>query len=271
MTPIDDATVEGSERVTLSLTPFAGYTLGPPASGGTVTLYDDDHIARDGRHPAEPPAASPTTAAAAPVDRERERCRRQRQPRGDQLAAAPRVQLQTRNTAPREHGRHAGGQLLGPQRQPQPAVGTVPARVREGRHAVHPVAEHRGADGGRQRAWTFYSFAFRAAETYDATTNRAQLGFQLGFDPQTVEIGGVAVKNYGTAVSPADVRRVGQTYQGRTAGDSAWRGAEDRIGNGKGDLAVTVRDAAGRPLEGRRCRCGWSSTPSASARRWRGT
>ena len=45
MTPIDDATVEGSERVTLSLTPFAGYTLGPAsASGGTVTLYDDDHI-----------------------------------------------------------------------------------------------------------------------------------------------------------------------------------------------------------------------------------
>ena len=45
VTPIDDATVEGSERVTLSLTPFAGYTLGPAsASGGTVTLYDDDHI-----------------------------------------------------------------------------------------------------------------------------------------------------------------------------------------------------------------------------------
>ena len=60
----------------------------------------------------------------------------------------------------------------------------------------------------------------------------------------------MAVKNYGTAVSPADVRRVGQTYQGRTAGDSVARGRRGPDGRRKGDLAVTVRDAAGRPLEG---------------------
>ena len=59
----------------------------------------------------------------------------------------------------------------------------------------------------------------------------------------------MAVKNYGTAVSPADVRRVGQTYQGapRAIRRAA---AEDRIEDGKGDLAAVVRDAAGRPLEG---------------------
>ena len=77
VTPIDDATVEGSERVTLSLTPFAGYTLGPAsASGGTVTLYDDDHIppGTDVIPPNLPPGGfTYYSASGQPVDRERER------------------------------------------------------------------------------------------------------------------------------------------------------------------------------------------------------
>ncbi len=97
--------------------------------------------------------------------------------------------------------------------------------------------------------WRRVELPFTAAERYAA--GEAQVLFRLGYQPQTLEIGGLSVLNYGKQISVQDLPRTSLTYTGREPG-AAWRRlAEARIEQvRKGDLNVLITDAAGRPLPG---------------------
>jgi GH35 family endo-1,4-beta-xylanase len=97
--------------------------------------------------------------------------------------------------------------------------------------------------------WTKINVPFRAAQDYAA--GEAHINLHLGMGPQTIEIGGLAVTNFGRAVALKDLPRTSFAYDG-SAPDAPWRAAAaERIEKiRKGDLAVTVTDAAGRPVAG---------------------
>ena len=65
------------------------------------------------------------------------------------------------------------------------------------------------------REWRKIQVPFEAAMTYPA--GEAKLNFRLGFAPQTVELGGITVESFGTAlaVSALPVTRAG--YRGHGA------------------------------------------------------
>ncbi len=77
--------------------------------------------------------------------------------------------------------------------------------------------------------------------------------FRLGYDPQTIEIADVRLLNFGSRVKLADLPFTPNTYRGREP-QAPWRAeAAARIENlRKGDLTVTVLDAAKKPVTGAR-------------------
>ena len=77
--------------------------------------------------------------------------------------------------------------------------------------------------------------------------------FRLGYDAQTVEIADVRLLNYGSRVKFADLPFTPNTYVGREL-QAPWRSeAAARIEKlRKGDLTVTVLDAAKQPVPGAR-------------------
>jgi GH35 family endo-1,4-beta-xylanase len=77
--------------------------------------------------------------------------------------------------------------------------------------------------------------------------------FRLGYDPQTVEIADVRLLAYGSRVKFADLPFTSNTYNGRDP-QAPWRAeAAARIDQlRKGDLTVTVFDAAKKPVPGAR-------------------
>jgi endo-1,4-beta-xylanase len=79
--------------------------------------------------------------------------------------------------------------------------------------------------------------------------------FYLGYDPQVIDITGLSVLNYGQNVAAEDLGIVTDTYAGREA-DASWRAAAAaRIEqHRKANLAVDVRDSAGRPVSGAKVR-----------------
>lgn len=99
------------------------------------------------------------------------------------------------------------------------------------------------------RTWTEVNVPFTSVGTYGP--GEAGINFPVGFAVQTVEIGGISVVNYAAKVKPKDLPRTGFSYGGREP-EAPWRKeAAERIEKiRKGDLAVTVRDAAGKPLAG---------------------
>ena len=119
-------------------------------------------------------------------------------------------------------------------------------RIRALRAAVQQVA---GGAGRRRPNWQLFQLPFVADDAYAA--GMAQLNFQLGFAPQTVEIGGVELLNYRNAVKWSDLPRTRRTYAGREP-DAHWRKvAAGRIEKfRKADLTVVVTDAAGKPVPG---------------------
>ena len=98
-------------------------------------------------------------------------------------------------------------------------------------------------------AWQefFVPFAFGA----DYAARAAEIVFGFGFKRQTVEIGGIECVFYGKTLALAALPRTRPSYSGREA-DAPWRApALARIeALRKGDLAVEVVDAAGRPVSG---------------------
>ena len=85
----------------------------------------------------------------------------------------------------------------------------------------------------------------------DLPAGEANINFQLGFAPQTVEIADVSVINYGTNVKLKDLPSTVLGYPGRET-DAAWRrAAQERIDKlRKGDLTVSVADASGKAVAG---------------------
>ncbi len=99
--------------------------------------------------------------------------------------------------------------------------------------------------------WTRFRFAFRCVEAYAGTTaDRAQFNLRLGFPPQTVEIGGLALTNFGITRPLADFPN-DVNYSGREP-EAPWRAAAaERIERlRKADHAVEVLDADGFPVPG---------------------
>jgi GH35 family endo-1,4-beta-xylanase len=99
------------------------------------------------------------------------------------------------------------------------------------------------------REWNEYFFPFKSRNAYEA--GKASAGFHLGTLEQTVEIADFEVFTFG---KDADMNRLPRTriaYAGQAL-DAPWRAAaNERIGqHRKADLAVTVTDAAGKPLPG---------------------
>jgi GH35 family endo-1,4-beta-xylanase len=97
------------------------------------------------------------------------------------------------------------------------------------------------------REWKRYDVPFKLAGTYEASG--ATVLFRLGYRPQTLELGGVTVVNYGTSLALEQFPQAPVKYEGEAA-DAPWRAeAAERIEKlRKGEAAVRVLDTAGNPV-----------------------
>lgn len=97
-------------------------------------------------------------------------------------------------------------------------------------------------------AWRRIQVPFRVVEDYQP--GGAAIDFWVGYEPQVVEIGGIAILNYGPRSSPPAPAE-GFTYPGREA-DAPWRReAAARIERyRKEDLTVRVTDSSGIAIAG---------------------
>jgi GH35 family endo-1,4-beta-xylanase len=102
---------------------------------------------------------------------------------------------------------------------------------------------------GAAKDWKEFTFPFTCR--HDLPAGGAQIALRVGFRPQTVEIGGIEILNYGNTRKLTDLPRTRADYPGREA-DAPWRkDAAARIEKfRKGDFRVQVKDAAGAPLAG---------------------
>ena len=77
----------------------------------------------------------------------------------------------------------------------------------------------------------------------------ARVCLRLGYDRQTIEIGGIQIVNYGKTIKFEDLPRTDVSYAGRNE-DAAWRRAAlariEKIR--KADLRVAVVDGSGKPI-----------------------
>ena len=115
--------------------------------------------------------------------------------------------------------------------------------------AVEPYTRSYGYETSAGRAWTRFDLPFRAADNY--APGEAVMNLRVGFAPQTVEIGGISLTNYGSNVAFESLPATKLTYKGAEP-DAPWRAqAAARIERiRKGDLNIMVRGADGKPIEG---------------------
>ena len=115
--------------------------------------------------------------------------------------------------------------------------------------SVEPYKRSFGYETSAGKQWTRFDLPFRAADNY--APGQAVMNLRLGYAPQTVEIGGIALTNYGAKVDFNSLPATKLTYKGAEP-DAPWRKeAAARIEKiRKGDLNIVVRDAAGKPVEG---------------------
>jgi GH35 family endo-1,4-beta-xylanase len=124
-----------------------------------------------------------------------------------------------------------------------------------GQGQVRAVVQRAGGDFQRSavarfdlsREWREFLVPVNFVGDYAA--GEAAVFFGFGFPAQTVEISDVSLINYGKNVAYRDLPRTRITYEGAQP-DAAWRrDALARIERiRKGDLAVYVTDAVGRPV-----------------------
>lgn len=99
------------------------------------------------------------------------------------------------------------------------------------------------------RTWKKVYVPFRAEQSYQP--GEAQMIFRLGYKPQTIDIGGVTVENFGKQLALADLPVTKITYAGMEP-DALWRAAAaERIEQiRKADLEIVVQDAQKKPVPG---------------------
>ena len=97
------------------------------------------------------------------------------------------------------------------------------------------------------RDWTKIYVRYKAERSY--APGEAQLIFRLGYEPETIQIGGVTVENFGKQLVLADLPQTKISYPGIEA-EAPWRkAAADRIEQlRKQDLSISVQDKAGKPI-----------------------
>ncbi len=96
--------------------------------------------------------------------------------------------------------------------------------------------------------WRHVVKPFKAKQTLP--DGQVGVTFHLGFYPQTVELGGVKLINYGGSMDMKDLPNSHTSYKGRSP-DAPWRKeAADRIEKiRKADLVIKVVDADGKPVK----------------------
>jgi len=105
--------------------------------------------------------------------------------------------------------------------------------------------------------WKAFSIPFVATKENiggkEIAEGKARVLFRLGYGPQTIELGGIEILNFGNKVRLADLPESHGDYIGRES-DAAWRkAAEERIEKiRKADLNIVVKDNAGNPVKGAR-------------------
>jgi endo-1,4-beta-xylanase len=97
--------------------------------------------------------------------------------------------------------------------------------------------------------WKQVYVRFKAERSYGP--GESQLLFRLGYEPQTILLGGVTVENFGHQLALADLPTTRLTYPGMAA-DAPWRqAAEQRIEKlRKRELVLKVVDKQNRPIGG---------------------
>ena len=127
---------------------------------------------------------------------------------------------------------------------PPGAPGAVPGR---GGRGMFPGQPPLGAAVLAGSTWKKVTFPFALTRAYNK--REAELFFTLGMQPQTVELGGIELTDYGTTKRVADLPFTKLGYQGSEP-TAAWRkAAEARIDQfRKGDLTVVVKDASGKAV-----------------------
>jgi len=150
---------------------------------------------------------------------------------------------------------------------------TISAKTESGEGRICAIFEKAGPPHDKSlgldldlgREWREIFLPFKSQGTYAA--GNAGAGFHLGFLEQTVEIADFELFTFGKGFDMSRLPRTRVSYAGQAL-DAPWRAAADaRIEkHRKADLAVTVSDAAGKPLPGakvsvamRRHAFGWGS------------
>jgi GH35 family endo-1,4-beta-xylanase len=97
--------------------------------------------------------------------------------------------------------------------------------------------------------WKIFHIPFMSDDNYDSAG--AQCNIKFGFMPQTVEVGGIQILNYGKSVKLEDLPKTANfvAYQGQQENASWRKAADERIEKfRKGDLTIMVRNSDGKPV-----------------------
>jgi endo-1,4-beta-xylanase len=97
------------------------------------------------------------------------------------------------------------------------------------------------------REWRKVYVRFKAERSYAA--GEARVIFRLGYEPETIQIGGLSVENFGKQLALSALPTTKITYPGMEP-DAPWRkAAAERIESlRKGELNIVVQDKSGKPL-----------------------
>lgn len=124
------------------------------------------------------------------------------------------------------------------------AIGTAYLQRRGGDYAKVVTLPFSGASNWRQ-------FMIPVSSLYSLPAGQHEVAIHIGYQAQTLEIGGVELINYRDTRSLSDLPRTKLDWAGSEP-DAPWRAiAEEKIeAIRKADLLVKVRDSAGNPVPG---------------------
>jgi endo-1,4-beta-xylanase len=132
-------------------------------------------------------------------------------------------------------------------RSASPGEAAVDVGFRAGGTARGPAPLNMPAVAGS--VWKKVQLPFALTRGYDK--GEAEVFFTLGLRQQTLDIGGIELLNYGTSKRVADLPFTRLGYGGSEPGATWRKAAEERIEiTRKGNLAVLVKDKAGKPVRG---------------------